>query len=293
MNIEQYAAAVGAELADLPESVRAELMEDLPEHLAEVAAEAETEGVTLVDRVGPPATYAAELRASLGHDAPARPARRIFARTAQLKARLRPLDTRLGHIIGYARLSDLLRQLRPAWWVLRGYLAALFIGVASGEPWGFVPRFSGSAFVGSFLTAGCIIGSLWLAKAVQRRFLAARIASVAASIVLVLFGFNALSSMTGVMAGNGYHPQESVYVDSSSLYGDVVVVDQKGHPVGPVGVVDLDSQTYLNFTVHTCENMLPWEGNRWPLLHTLCAERPSPSPSPTITTPVPSASPTP
>ncbi|MFC7757339.1 hypothetical protein ACFQY4_04120 [Catellatospora bangladeshensis] len=68
-DIAQYAAQVGAALSDLPEQVRNDLLEDLPAHLAEVAAElrAEGAGATLADRLGPPSAYAAELRATLGH----------------------------------------------------------------------------------------------------------------------------------------------------------------------------------------------------------------------------------
>ncbi|MFD0594526.1 hypothetical protein ACFQZ4_20580 [Catellatospora coxensis] len=69
VEIAQYAAQVGAALADLPEQARNDLLEDLPAHLAEVAAEIEAEGggATLTERLGPPSAYAAELRATLGH----------------------------------------------------------------------------------------------------------------------------------------------------------------------------------------------------------------------------------
>ena len=76
------------------------------------------------------------------------------------------------------------------------------------------------------------------------------------------------------------------------MYGDIAVVDAKGHPVGPVGIVDLDSQNYFNFTVHTCENMLPWEAGRWPLMQTLCRDIPAPSASPAPAPPA-SAAPAP
>ncbi|WP_425487277.1 HAAS signaling domain-containing protein, partial [Micromonospora maritima] len=61
--ITDYVDRVRAALADLPPSVRDELTEDLPEHLAEVAAEGDG---ALVDRLGPPEAYAAELRTVAG-----------------------------------------------------------------------------------------------------------------------------------------------------------------------------------------------------------------------------------
>ena len=61
--ITDYVARVRAALADLPPGQRDELTEDLADHLTEVAAEAEG---TLVERLGEPETYAAELRAAAG-----------------------------------------------------------------------------------------------------------------------------------------------------------------------------------------------------------------------------------
>src|SRR5260370_7513852 len=65
-DVATYAAIVRAQLADLPATERDALLEDLEQHLAEVAAEGEG---SLVDRLGPPEAYAVELRAaySAGH----------------------------------------------------------------------------------------------------------------------------------------------------------------------------------------------------------------------------------
>jgi hypothetical protein len=62
-DVSRYAAAVRAALADLDPGERAQLLEDLEGHLAEVAAE--TDG-PLTDRLGPPEAYGAELRAAYG-----------------------------------------------------------------------------------------------------------------------------------------------------------------------------------------------------------------------------------
>ena len=68
-DVTSYAAEVRAQLADLPAVEADVLLEDLEQHLAEVAAEGDG---TLVDRLGPPEAYAAELRAaySAGHPPP-------------------------------------------------------------------------------------------------------------------------------------------------------------------------------------------------------------------------------
>ena len=58
-----YARDVRAELADVPAERLAELLDDLEEHLVEVAGEG---GEPLTVRLGPPAEYAAELRRAAG-----------------------------------------------------------------------------------------------------------------------------------------------------------------------------------------------------------------------------------
>ena len=60
-DIAAYAAAIRAELAGLAPAERDTLLEDLEDHLAEVAAES---GAPLAERLGPPAAYAAELVAA-------------------------------------------------------------------------------------------------------------------------------------------------------------------------------------------------------------------------------------
>jgi hypothetical protein len=61
--VQAYAAAVRAALADVPAAEAAGLLDGLEPHLEEVAAEG---GASLVDALGPPDRYAAELRASAG-----------------------------------------------------------------------------------------------------------------------------------------------------------------------------------------------------------------------------------
>lgn len=294
--IAQYAAAVGAALADLPESTRNELLEDLPEHLAEVAAEAEAEGGTLADRLGSPSVYAAELRATLGPvSAPSRTAR-WSARASRLKTRAQPLNVRLGRLLGYAQLSDLLRQLIPAWWVLRGYLAAWIVAGILGEAGGgVIPQFGGNAVLGSIMIAAGIIGSVWLGRATANGGRKTRIFSGVVSASLAIFALAAVATVDSALTRDDYYDQGVVYT-SQWQPTDVVVVDTKGHPIGPVGIVDLDSQNYMDVNVHTCEGMLPWEADRWPLLHVLCrgAASPSPSPVPSVApSESPSASPAP
>ncbi|WP_460493992.1 HAAS signaling domain-containing protein [Dactylosporangium cerinum] len=113
IEIDYYYERVAAALADLPEDTRDELLEDLPAHFAEVLEE---QGGPLVDRLGPPATYAAELRAAAGLDtgpAPDTDRAPLVVYYERLVAALPDLDKRAGKVIGYPRATEFLRLLRP------------------------------------------------------------------------------------------------------------------------------------------------------------------------------------
>jgi len=94
-DVDGYLARVRAALDDLPPAAREELLEDLSEHLAEIAA------------------------AGLSGYAPRRPP------FSTARARLQVFDTKIGPLVGYERTSDLLRLLRPGWWVLAATSPAL------------------------------------------------------------------------------------------------------------------------------------------------------------------------
>jgi hypothetical protein len=85
-DVARYAAAVRAAFADLPAPDREALLEDIEDHLVEVAAEP---GGPLEERLGPPEAYAAELRAWAG--LPSGATRRRGPRTSRLARRLQRL----------------------------------------------------------------------------------------------------------------------------------------------------------------------------------------------------------
>jgi hypothetical protein len=129
--IAAYLADVRAAMTDLDPGVRDGLLEDLPEHLAEVAA---ADPSPLQSRLGPPVAFAAELRSAAGlapaplsvgrrHDeqlvSPAQLAREFAGR----------LDRSLGHLAGYETLRELLVALRPGWWALRGAGVTWFLAI--------------------------------------------------------------------------------------------------------------------------------------------------------------------
>ena len=247
--INLYVFAVRAALGDLPESLRDELLEDLPEHLAEVLADGEG---SLTDRLGTPEAYAADLRTTAGFvggfpDPPGRTDQVKELRDAAL-ARLRVLDVRTGPLFGAAKASDFLVLLRPAWWVLRGYLAAMVLAWMlddSGQPIGLLPRIGGSEAVALLLLAAGVLGSIWLGRRSLRLARGPQVALYAGSVVLVLIalgGFLEADSTT-----RGSHYSDAGYQDSSggNPYGnveDLFVYDAQGRLVENARVFDQNGE---------------------------------------------------
>ncbi|SDF50330.1 HAAS signaling domain-containing protein [Klenkia brasiliensis] len=119
-----YARQVREALADVPAARLEELLEDLEEHLVEVASE--TPG-PLHERLGSPADYAAELRRAAGLPEPA-----AVAGQGRRGVRER-VQERWGDHAAVVAVRDFLPELRPAWWVIRGWAAvaaveAVFLG---------------------------------------------------------------------------------------------------------------------------------------------------------------------
>ncbi|MBM0233651.1 hypothetical protein JNW91_18375 [Micromonospora sp. STR1_7] len=236
--ITDYVARVRAALADLPATQRDELTEDLADHLAEFAAE--TDG-TLVERLGQPETYAAELRAAAG--ATGRGGRnldqRVASVVARLRGRLRVIDTRLGPVLGYETASEFLRLLRPAWWVLRGYLAAMLVTVIStGGSFWLLPRFGGELLAGLFMLVGFVLASVWLGRRSARLTRWPRWALHASSLVLVIFALAALGNAEDRLGYTDYYYDQTSVDSQYSQIRDVFVYDREGRLVEDARLFD-------------------------------------------------------
>jgi hypothetical protein len=242
-DITAYVAAVRAALSDLPDATRDELLEDLPEHLAEVKADG---AGSLVDRLGIPQAYAAELRGTAGFVGgfPDEPVDRVAEFRDNLVRVLGELDVRSGPLFGYAKASEFLVLLRPAWWVLRGYLAAMVLATLldnSGQPLGLLPRIGGSEIVALLLLAGGILGSIWLGRRTRRGLTKwPQVALYAGSVVLVLVALGGFLSADSQARGSGY--DNTTYTDPYSNVQDVFVYDQQGHLVSGARLFDQEGQ---------------------------------------------------
>ena len=115
-DIEDYVAAVGRHLADLPDDDRAELLDELRGHATSLRRE--EPDVDLEARLGPASAYARELRDAAG--LPERGPRPLTLRTRAVKARLRssriaPVATRFA------------TEMAPLGWALRGAVVAWLV----------------------------------------------------------------------------------------------------------------------------------------------------------------------
>ncbi|MEE6305948.1 hypothetical protein V1634_03760 [Plantactinospora veratri] len=242
--IARYVGQVREALADLPPPVRDELLEDLPEHLTEVAAEAEG---SLYERLGPPEAYAMELRTAAGVTPPANTVnldQRIGAAVRKSRERIRAVDGRLGPVVGYPRLSDFLRLLRPGWWILRGYLAAMLITVLlTGTSFGLLPRLGGSGLAALLLLAATVTGSIWLGRRTERLGPRPRMVLNFGAVFLVLFGLAGFAELDSRAGGGGNPvPYEQVYTDQYSGVQDVYVYDGEGRLLEGVRLFDQNGE---------------------------------------------------
>ncbi|RAO26753.1 Glycoprotein gp100 [Micromonospora saelicesensis] len=306
--ITDYVARVRTALADLPPGQRDELTEDLADHLTEVAAEAEG---TLVERLGEPETYAAELRAAAG----AAPGsgrnldQRVASAMARVRGRLRTMDTRLGPPLGYETASDFLRLLRPAWWVLRGYLAAMLVTViTTGGEFGLLPRFGGELLAGLIMLIGFVLGSIWIGRRSAQLTRWPRSVVQVASVVLVVFAFAALADAENGRDNDYYYDQTSVdsqyghirdvfvYDGEGRLVENARLFDQNGNPIrlgyhpDCSSPLDVYGQPLLRPYPY-CPEQAPF-GPRGPGAPLLPASPPTATPDPS-STPDPTATPTP
>lgn len=192
-----FLATVRIHLADLPEEERDELLDGLEADLSEQLAE----GGTLPE----PGGYAAELRAAAG--LPPGPAAKLRRPRKPLKVQLVGApDALRARWLELTRHNDatraawaMLEALRPAWWVLRAWVAVTLLDVMSGgyenvtivpslDAWLLGPALLVVAIVVSALIG---LGRLWPGSGPDRTLLARLVlAGLNVFAVLVPFSFH-------------------------------------------------------------------------------------------------------
>ncbi|MGW3344987.1 hypothetical protein ACWDA3_16875 [Nonomuraea rubra] len=229
MTPEQYAQAVRDALADHPE--REELLEDLDDHLAEIAAES---GLPLEERLGPPGAYAEELASAYGERPRSAGRRRQGPRAVALG-----LHARLTGYGPYRSFTRFLPELRPGWWVLRGYVLAMVLVSMAGEP-ALVPM-TPPAWVA--VAAGVWV-SVWFGRRARRRVVT--LAALAANVVA---GFALFVGM--VEAGDAMTPspaqEQAVWMQPASSDGvyNLRPYAKDGTPLADVYLYDQDGKPFV------------------------------------------------
>jgi hypothetical protein len=251
-DVATYAASVRAALSDLPSDQAAVLLEDLEDHLKEIAAEA---GGPLTERLGPPEQYAKELRTAYGA---------TEVDTRRQDPALRDLQLARTWLTGsewYRQVRAFLPELRPAWWVLRGYLAALILTAAFSQGYGIgpIPNPTTKRGLAEILAAGVAI---WLSVRIGRRSRnlpqGARFLAISTNVVIAFVAVAVLGNMHtftySELIGTATPEQQTFtaafaagpvtniypYSRDGKPLTDVLLFDQDGRPIG---VQQSDAQT--------------------------------------------------
>jgi uncharacterized membrane protein len=226
---DRYLKDVTPHLAALPPDERADLLEDLAQHLREIAAEP---GPPLAERLGPPEAYAAELLASAGVDTAGVGAPPLFARAGSLLAAVR------ASWVGQETIG-LLPVLRPAWWVVRAYLAVSLLTAAGDHGWSL----GGVLGVLVAIPVSVRLGQRSLPRA-------GRLAVLGVDVVLAVYGLSLVGhagahqvryvdygggppAVSGCLAGATGAPITNLYAydGDGRLLDPVLLYDQNGQPV--------------------------------------------------------------
>lgn len=255
LDLAGYAREVRRALADLPSTRLDDLLEDLDEHLAEVAIEVDG---PLETRLGSPAVYAAKLRRAAGLPGPVE-----VDRTARIDE-LRDTLVRVSRHDTVRSVLAFLAELRPAWWVLRGWLALVALGVLSGYRALVVPF---GVLLGPPLVVAAIVLSVRLGRRAQLRsfrpphqwLLAAGSNALLALLALVAFvGLQQRSdvgyagpapadfpSAGGTLARPDGSPITNIYpyAGSGQPLSGVLLYDQDGRALDNLSVTTRDGQT--------------------------------------------------
>ena len=243
-DVATYAASVRAALSNLPTDQSEVLLEDLEDHLREIAADA---GGPLHERLGPPQQYAEDLRAAYGA---------AQVTTRRQDAALHDLQRALARVTGstwYRQIRAFLPELRPAWWVLRAYLAVLILmaAVSPGYPLGPIPDPTSKRGLVEILATGIAI---WLSVRIGRRSRQlsqkALVLEYSANLLIALFAVVVLANMrsfayselTGTTS-----PQQTTFANAfaAGQVTNIYPYSQDGKPLTNVLLYDQDGRPIM------------------------------------------------
>lgn len=220
----RYLEKVRAELIDISEEEREEIVQDLEAHLAEL------DDSQIVEQLGDPSVFAAEFRRSAGLEGSTGRPDTAWKRIRRFRARLDTWAARLASVTRWATV-------RPTWVGVRGWLVVSIIaGRIESEPFRQfpIPSIGNSTFVGLLMVLGATWLSVWLDRTPRSEVRGATSAVYSAIAGLLLV----FAVVTPLAHGNSEH-----LVDDSYLYfnrlttadgnqvNNIYAYDFEGHPV--------------------------------------------------------------
>lgn len=238
--IEVFLDEVAGHFGDLPEAERHELLDDLQQHLAELAADdPEALDLELVDA----GAYARELRRSAGLPVAAT----VGARRRWWSRWRERVDARLAALASRPQVREVrafLPALRPAWWVARGWvLVAVTAQLVSGGPWWRHVPIPDRSPVGLLLALAAIAVSVRLGRDGRDDTRTWRAVDVAARVALVIGVLQALTTglaieyVTVSEAEQPWQPPVLRHPDGEPIT-NLYLFDAQGRPVEDVFVYD-------------------------------------------------------
>lgn len=234
--------AVRSRLADLPHDVLTDLMDDVEQHLAEVLAEGS------IDDLGTPSEYAAELRSAAGL-----PAREDDPDGWALVRAVRRRHARFAETRAYREVRAFLPELRPAWWVARGYLLVVLLARLTHSSMREVlpiPHVSGNALLGVVAVGAAVVASVKWARRGRLRRGWQRTGAVVVNGLAVVTAFVVMADVS-----DGIQPSYDAYyytTQPEGVYGpygqitDVRPFDEKGNALEDVQLYDQDGNPLAN-----------------------------------------------
>ena len=249
-----FVEGVRARLADLDPAVCEELTDGLEADLSELVADHGGER-PLGEVLGDAATYADELRSAAGLER-SRPIRRslrghgvgLWARAgAAVEAGGRRVEREISTRPWAQACVAFLVTLRPAWWVLRGWLAVQLVDRWAGpyEAFEVIPRL-GLPLIGPILLLAAIVGSVQLGRGAwwpatrQSTSRLARAAIVAANafalLVALPISLDSMDNATYVYSGGG--GRVPGLVNDGHDVSNIYAFDIDGRPVTGVQLFD-------------------------------------------------------
>lgn len=259
--IAAFAAAVRAELSDLPVDDVDDLVDGLDADLAEQASE--SDDFELPD----PVAYAAELRSAAGL-----PEKTTDAATLRpsLWARIAASVVALGHGIRSSRagawIVDLLVALRPVWWIARGWVLYALLAIALGS-WDTIFGFPGRNTGGWLLLGALVLLSIQWGRGQWMAVRGLRVVRTAASVVAavaLLFAVPATVVSAQHAVGAAYDswttvedPTPGLAVDGTRVR-NIFAYDAAGNPIEGVQLFDQDGRP-LNTVGRIDDHSMRWD----------------------------------